>query len=142
MPDNDTPSPQLSPAARRYSVPFMVLLGLTLLLYLFSIPLAYGMLLTGPAAALVGLRALWVTRKDKALAYFRLSMTFGTIVAGFMTVTALGLVVFNGIMTDLSDCMDRAVTRSAADQCEQEYQDSLNNVVEDLYERFGVTTGS
>ncbi|GMA36349.1 MULTISPECIES: hypothetical protein [Demequina] len=142
MPDTETPTPQLSPAVRRYSVPFMVLLGLTLLLYLFSIPLAYGMLLTGPAAAIVGLRALWVTRKDKALAYFRLSMTFGIIVAGFMTVTGLSLVVFNGIVTDLSDCMDRAVTRSAVDQCEADYQDALNDVVEDIYERFGVTTGS
>ncbi|WP_084102246.1 hypothetical protein [Demequina sp. NBRC 110051] len=142
MPDTDTPTPTMPAAARRYSMIFMVLLGITLLLYLFSIPLAYGMLLTGPAAAIVGLRALWVTRKDKAIGYFRLSMTFGIIVAGFMTVTALSLVVFHDIVTELSDCMDRALTRSAVEQCEADYQDSLNGLVEDLYDRFGVTTGS
>lgn len=142
MPDTDTPQPTMPEQARRYTVPFMVLLGITLLLYLFSIPLAYGMLLTGPAAAIVGLRALWVTRKNKEFGYYRLSLTFGIIVAGFMTVTGLSLVVFHDIVTDLSDCMNRAVTRSAADQCEADYQDALNGVVEDLYERFGVTTGS
>lgn len=142
MPDTDTPTPKLPAAARRYTLPFTILLGVTLVLYLLSIPFAYAMLLTGPAAAVVGLRALWATRTHKEIGYFRLSMTFGIIVAGFMTVTGLSLIVFHDIVTDLSECMDRAVTRSAADQCQADYEDALNGVVDDLYERFGVTTGS
>ncbi|WP_152649141.1 hypothetical protein [Demequina flava] len=124
---------------RRNVTWFTIVLGLTVLLYLFSIPLAYGMLITAPVAIFLGARILILSRKEKNAAVFRISVTLGLAIAGFSFLLGVSMVFLGTTITALQDCMERAVTNSAQQRCQTEYEDGLNDRLESVYERFGVT---
>ncbi|MDE0572518.1 hypothetical protein ON058_03720 [Demequina sp. B12] len=140
MADDETPRSAVPDKARKSVTMFMLALGVTVVLYLFSIPLAYGMFVTAPVAIFYGIRILVLTRGEKELGVFRLSITFGLAMAGFAMFVGAGLLLFHDIVTDLSTCMSRAVTHSAVEACNADYEDGLNAKVEEIYERFGLTS--
>ncbi|WP_062076853.1 hypothetical protein [Demequina globuliformis] len=139
MAENETPRPTMPDNVRRSVTWFTVVLGITVVLYLFSIPLSFGMLVTAPIAIVMAIRILILTRKNKAISGFRLSITLGMAMAGFSLLMGVTMVVFQDTIVELQNCMERAVTNSAQAQCEADYEDAINGITEDIYERFGIT---
>ena len=131
---NPIPAP-----ARRDSVIVLALLGVTALLYLLSVPWAFAMILTGPAAAVIAARALYRTRSVANITMFRVWLSIGIVLAGFSVLMAVTFMVFADVVSELRGCMDRAVTQQARAQCEATYQDGVADTVEDFLERFGVS---
>lgn len=136
--DQTTESP-LPPGARSDSRIFMLLLLVTVVLYMLSIPLAFGAILTGPAAAIVGIRALWRSMATPKVATFRYAMVAGVLVSAFATFMGLVLIVFREPVENLQECMARAITTSAEDACEREYTADVEQLADDLLARVGLT---
>lgn len=139
MAEEEKPASKLPPAAQRDSRIFMLLLAASVLLYLMSIPLAFGVIVTGPVAAVFGLLALFRSRSAKGVATFRYAMVAGVLVSGFAALMGLALLVFRGPVEDLQTCLSRAITSSAEEACQREYQDAVDSRTDDLLERIGLT---
>ncbi|WP_062131770.1 hypothetical protein [Demequina aestuarii] len=139
MAEDQTAESPLPPGARRDSRIFMVLLLVTVVLNMLSIPLAFGAVLTGPAAALVGIRALWRSMSTPKVAPFRYAMVAGVLVSAFATFMGLVLIVFREPVENRQECMARAITTSAEDACEREYMAEAEQLVDDLLARVGLT---
>lgn len=131
----ETPQERLPDDVVRLVRIFLVLLAGTAVLYLFSLPLAFGILVTGPVALGIGLKALLQSWRLPGLVSYRLGMIAGMAMAGFATVFALGLVVVREPVMALEQCLDRAITQQARDTCQADYEQSYR----DFLEQFGVT---
>ena len=139
MAEDQTRESRLPPGARRDSGIFMALLAATVLLYMMSIPIAFGVIATGPAAAVFGLRALYRSRSTPQVATFRWAMIAGVLVCGFAAFMGLVLIMFREPVQDLQECMSRAITQSAESACQRDYQEGVDTVVEDTLGRVGLT---
>ena len=127
-------------AARRDTGWFFVALGVTALLYLLSVPWAFGMIATGPLGAFFALRALYRSRSVAGIVGYRVAMTVGAVVSLFSVAMGLTFMIFADVLTDLQDCRERAVTVQAQRTCDAEYQESVRDTVADLLERVGVSS--
>jgi len=130
---------RLPDGARRDSTFFMALLGATVLLYVVSIPLAFGMVATGPAAAFFGIRAVYRSRGAASITAFRYATIAGVLMALFGAFMGVVLMVFHEPVQALRDCMGRALTHSAEAQCQAEYEADVQQLMEDALERMGIT---
>ncbi len=139
MAEDDKRESRLPQAAQRDSRIFMALLAVTVLLYLLSIPLAFGTMLTGPAAAVFGLLALYRARAAEDVTTFRYAMILGVAASGFAAFMGFAMFLFREPVEDLQNCLGRAITTAAEDTCEREYQDGVQTVTDDLLERMGLT---
>lgn len=139
MAEEDKPASKLPPAAQRDSRIFMLLLAVTVLLYVMSIPLAFGVIVTGPVAAVFGLLALFRSHSATGVATFRYAMIAGVLVSGFAALMGVALLVFRGPVEELQTCLSRAITSSAEETCQREYQDNVDTVMDNWLERVGLT---
>lgn len=139
MAEDESQERKLPPNARRDSNIFMMLFALTILLYLLSLPFIFGILLTGPATVFFGIRAIYRSRKVPRMALYRYAIGAGSAAALFAFFTAGAMVMFHGPVSELQNCVSRAITQSAQAQCQRDYIDNVNDVVESTFERFGVT---
>ncbi|GIG54732.1 DUF4199 domain-containing protein [Demequina activiva] len=136
------PEERVSPIpapARRDSQIFLVMLGVTSLLYLLSVPWAFAMILTGPVGAFFGARALYRSRSAPGITVFRVSLGFGILMSLFSVLMAITFAVFSDAVSELRDCNGRAVTQQARAQCEAQYEESVADTVDDVLGRFGVS---
>lgn len=140
MADKELEEGALPVGARRDSGFFLLFFTITIVLYFLSIPLIYGVFLSAPAAAFFAARALWRSRKVAKVASFRVGLGGGIIASGFALLTGFAMIVFHGPVTELQTCTSRAITQTAQAECARNYQDSLEQRMEDVLERFGVTT--
>ena len=131
---NPVPAP-----ARRDSVIMLVLLGVTALLYLVSVPWVFAMIVTGPAGAFFGARALYRSRSASGITMIRVWLSVGIVLALFSVFMAVTFMVFADVVSEMRDCMGRAVTQQARSQCEATYQEGITDTVEEFLERFGVS---
>ncbi|WP_062069819.1 hypothetical protein [Demequina sediminicola] len=138
MDDKEPTRPAVPDNARKYLNGFMLALALTVVLYLFSVPLAYGMFLTAPIAIVLGIIVLIRTNGIKELSAMRLAVVFGLAMSGFAMFVGAGLALFHDTIDELSTCMARAVTNSAVQTCESNYEEGLNDTIDGLYDRFGI----
>ncbi|MFV0634362.1 hypothetical protein [Demequina sp.] len=139
MAEPERPTSPVPAIARRDTSIFLGLLGVTALLYLLSTPLAFGMALTGPAAAVFGARALWKSRQEPGLTGFRLSMAMGILMGMFSLLMAISLTLFHGVLNDYRDCSARAVTSSAQAACDEGYNAGIQDRVTELLEQLGLS---
>lgn len=131
-PPERTPLPD---AVRRNLRLFVVLLILTAVLYLLSIPLAYGVLITSPLAIALGLKALYDTRKEAGFTFHRMAIIVGTLMAGMSILLGLGLVIFRDMVVELDTCLERAVTQQARTACQNTYEERYREVLDGLVDR-------
>ena len=137
---DDTPDEHTLPAgARRDSGFFLLLFAVTIVLYFFSIPLVYGVLLTGPAAGFFAVRALIRSRSVPKITGYRVGLSAGIGVAGLAMLTGFAMIVFHGPVSELQNCSARAITQTAEDQCQRDYQDNIQALMEDTLERLSVS---
>ncbi|MFW7413741.1 hypothetical protein [Demequina sp. SO4-18] len=139
MAEDQTRESRLPPGARRDSGIFMALLAATVLLYMASIPIAFGVIATGPAAAIFGLRALYRSRSTPEVVTFRWAMIAGVLLCGFAAFMGLALVLFREPVQERQDCMARAITQAAESACQREYEEGVERIVQDTFDRAGVT---
>jgi membrane-bound ClpP family serine protease len=125
--------------ARRDSGIFLALLGVTLLLYLLSVPWAFGMIVTGPAAAVFAALALYRSRSVRGITAFRVWLSLGLAFSLFSVIMSVTFMVFAGVLADLRSCTERAVTQQAKTECELEYEEGVTDVVDGWFEPFGVS---
>ncbi|MFN3866793.1 MAG: hypothetical protein ACK4MD_08790, partial [Demequina sp.] len=136
--DKTSESP-LPLGARSDSKIFLLLLAATVVLYMLSIPLAFGVLLTGPAGALVGIRALYRSLSTPRAGSFRFAMVTGVLVSGFATFMGLVLFVAREPVENFQACLTRAITTSAEDACQRQYQEDVEDLADDWLARVGLT---
>ncbi|WP_297081685.1 hypothetical protein [uncultured Demequina sp.] len=126
--------------ARRDTGWFLVVLGITALLYLLSVPWAFAMIATGPLGAFLAARALYRSRRATGIVGYRVAMSAGVVVSLFSVAMGMTFAVFAEVITDFQDCRQRAVTQQAQRTCEAEYQESVRDTIEDLLEQVGLTS--
>lgn len=140
MADDESQKSPLPPGARRDSKFFLLLFGATVVLYLLSLPMIFGVILTGPAAAFFGVRSLWRSRSVSGVLLFRYTMVAGIAASLLAGLTGLAMIVFHEPVSALRDCSARAITQTAQDQCQRDYEEGLSTAVEDMLERFGISS--
>ncbi|MFW2513049.1 hypothetical protein ACNI3K_04665 [Demequina sp. SO4-13] len=139
MAEDQTRESRLPPGARRDSGVFMALLAATVLLYMMSIPIAFGVIGTSIAAAFFGLRALYRSRATSEITTFRWAMSSGVVLCGFAAFMGLTLVLFREPVQERQDCMARALTQAAESACDREYEEGVEQTVQDAFDRVGIT---
>ncbi|WP_084038353.1 hypothetical protein [Demequina sp. NBRC 110053] len=139
---DDGPGTGIPPEARRDLRIFVVLMGLTVLLYALAAPWAYAMIVTGPVAAAFGALALWRSRRAKGLVGFRVSVAVGIGLSLFSALVAVSFMMFAAVLADYSGCMERAVSQEAQNACQADYEQGINDRLESLLERFEVSETS
>lgn len=139
MADQEPEQGALPAGARRDSGFFLLMFAITIVLYFLSIPLIFGVFLSAPAAAFFACRALWRSRSVPKVAGFRVGLIGGTLASGFALLTGMAMIVFYEPVSQLQTCTSRAITQTATDQCQRNYQEDLNQLMEETFERFGVT---
>lgn len=133
--------PSIIPAsARRETWWFLGALGATAVLYLLPTPFTYGMILTGPAAAVLGAVALLRSRAQSGVVAYRVWVGIGMLMGLFSAVAGVTTIVFADVLSEYQSCLDRAVTQQAQDRCNDDYRDGVESVFEDLLERAGVSS--
>ncbi len=132
MADDERPKSPLPPGARRDSKIFLMLFGATVLLYLLSLPLIFGVILTGPVAAFFAVRSLWRSRSVAGVLMFRYTMIAGTAAVLFAALTGVAMIFFHEPVRALQECNSRAITQTAQDQCQRDYQEGIEDVLNDL----------
>lgn len=137
MADQETTEGLLPKGARRDSGFFLLFFAITIVLYFLSIPLIFGVFLSAPAAVFFALRAVWRSRKVSKVMSFRIGLIGGAVACGFAMLTGFAMIVFHGPVTELQNCMSRALTQTAQNQCQRDYQDNLEQQMEDILDRFG-----
>lgn len=140
MADKEPQESALPAGARRDSGFFLLAFAITIVLYFLSIPLIYGVFVSAPAAAFFAGRALWRSRQVPKIASFRVGLIGGAVASGFALLTGVAMIVFHEPVTELQTCSARAITQTAADKCQRDYQKNLEELMEETFERFGVTT--
>lgn len=139
MADKETDEGVLPAGARRDSGFFLLMFTITIVLYFLSIPLIYGVFLSAPAAAFFATRAIWRSRKVSKVTSFRVGLIGGIVASGFAVLTGFAMIVFHGPVSELQNCTSRAITQTAQNECERNYQDNLEQHMDNIFERFGVT---
>jgi len=114
----------------------LVLLGATMLTWVFGVPIVLVALVTGPAAAAFAISALIRSRGLKGVFAMRIWLWVAVGVGALSTVTAAGVLILREPLAQLSDCNARAITETAKRQCVVDYEQAY----QDLLERYGVTT--
>lgn len=125
--------------ARRDSLIVLVLLGVTAFLYLLQVPWAFAMIVTGPAAAAIAVRALVRSWNAPGVTMFRVWLGIGIMLGLMSAFMGLTFMLFADVITQLSDCNNRAVTQQARAQCEAEYDEGVRTTIENVLERAGLT---
>lgn len=138
MADKETSESPLPAGARRDSGFFLLFFAVTIVLYFLSIPLIFGVLATAPAAAFFAFRALYRSRKVSNIMSFRIGLAGGALVCGFAMMTGFAMIVFHGPVSELRECSARAITQTAQAQCQRDYEENLQALLEDTFARFGV----
>lgn len=130
----------LSKNARRDSGFFLLFFTITIILYFMSIPLIYGVFLSAPTAAFFAARAIWRSRKIPGTASFQVGLVGGIIASGFAVLTGFAMMIFHGPVSELQTCAARAITQTATTECQRDYQANIEQRMEDIFQRFGLTT--
>ena len=139
MADEKSEEHPLPAGARRDSGIFLLLFAVTILLYFLSIPLIFGVIATGPAAAFFAIRAVYRSRKVPKVTSFRVGLLSGALVSFFALFTGLAMVIFYEPVAELQACNTRAITQTATDQCQRDYQNNIEQLMEDWLEQLGAT---
>lgn len=140
MADQDPQEGALPAGARRDSGIFLLLFLVTIVLYFLSIPLIFGVIATGPLAAFFAIRALFRSRGVAKVASFRVGLIGGAVACMFAMLTGLAMTIFHGPVSELQNCAARAITQTAQAQCERDYQQNIEQLMEDWLERVGATS--
>ncbi|WP_430868429.1 hypothetical protein [Demequina aurantiaca] len=135
MTDASKQPPEASPRARRYIQLFMGFLLLTLLLYFLSIPFLYFTWISAPATIVFAILALVASRTRTGITGLRVGLSLGIAMSCLAMLLALGTFFFQDSFIALRDCQARALTISAQQQC----QDDYDAAYEKELEKFGVT---
>ncbi|WP_084105007.1 hypothetical protein [Demequina sp. NBRC 110056] len=138
--DGDEPqrSGPIPAEARRATAIFLAMLGVTVLLYALAAPWAYAMIVTGPVGAAFGALALWRSRRLPGLFGYRLSVSIGVVMSLFSVLIAMSFMIFAGVLSDYGSCMERAVSQQAQATCQSDYEQGLNDRVQDILDRLAV----
>jgi len=123
------------PDAVRTNMRYMMLLLLvSIVAYVFSVPMVFLALLTAPAAVLFGVLALVGTRGHANMTGVRISVSFGFLLAGIAMMAALGSLVLYDLLQAQRECEARALTPIAQRACDAEWDEGYR----ELLERYGV----
>ncbi|WP_062200858.1 hypothetical protein [Demequina salsinemoris] len=134
MPDPDpSTQPPLTPAARWSRALGFLVLGLAMLL-LLGFPWTLGALVIGPVTALVGIVVLAARGSGDLGTWARANAVIGVIIGAFGGMSAIGMLILFEPLSDLDACQSRAITTSASQQCQTEFDQAY----EDLLSRYGV----
>lgn len=127
--------PETARRASRFVLHFTLLLLAALVTTSLPLPWQLGSLgfaIAGLVVGLVGLRRVWRTGLRESFAPL---MLFGLVFALLMTLSRSAMLMFWSVQMARQDCLDHAVTIDAREQCEADYQRSLNDRIEQLMDR-------
>ncbi len=137
-PDPRTQTP-LSPALRWSRALGVLVLGLAMLL-LLGFPWTLGALVLGPVTTIVGIVVLVAKGSADLGTWARANAVIGVVLGAFSGMSAVGMLILFEPLTELDSCRARAITTSAEDACQADFDQAY----EDLLSRYGVelpTTG-
>lgn len=101
-----------------------------MVVYFLSVPLIYFTFLTAPATITFGILALVFSRHTAGLGGLRIGIAMGIALALLSILLALATLVFQDMFTDLTDCQSRAITITAQEQCQAEFDKGYNEQLE------------
>lgn len=101
-----------------------------MVVYFLSVPLIYFTFLTAPATITFGILALVFSRHTAGLGGLRIGIAMGIALALLSILLALATLVFQDMFTDLTDCQSRAITITAQEQCQAEFDKAYNEQLE------------
>jgi hypothetical protein len=112
----------------------MLLLVVSIVAYVFSVPVVFLALITGPAAVVFGVLALVGTRGHRNMTGVRVSVSFGFVLAGISMMAALGSLLLYDLILEQRECEARALTPIAQRACDAAWEEGYA----ELLERYGV----
>lgn len=131
-----TNRPPLPPRLVRDTRWTLVLLGATMITWLFGVPVVLLALVTGPAAAAFAIAGLIHSRGVRGIQATLVWLWIAIGVGGLSTLTAGGVLVLREPLAQLTTCNAQAITETAKRQCMLDYERAYR----DLLARYGVTT--
>lgn len=142
MTPTSTPErPALPKALRRDSLWTFALLGVSALLWMVELPVAFLVLLTGPAAIAFAASALINSRGVDAVGGIRVWLWVSMAMGGMILLGGLNLVLTYGPTERYQACLDRAITETAKRECLVQYEKERQELL-DRYSQYGrVTSG-
>lgn len=120
---------------RRYTRWMMAAILVTIVLYVFNLPVSLASLVTAPAAFVLGILILVATMGHDRMGGIRVSAIAGMVLAMFAGLIALGSLVLYDVLIDLRECEARALTQTAKRECAVAYEEGYRGLLED----YGVT---
>lgn len=129
------PDPERVALVARHARTFAALLLAAVLTATFPVPWQVASLAFTVLALVVGLRALVLAFRGRVRGPMSAMLAGGVAVAAFWLVTSLGMTLLWPAYLDRQECLAGALTVTARHQCENQFQDSLQDRLKNLQER-------
>ncbi len=132
-----TPRPEtpLTPAQRWTRSLAVLVVGLALLL-LLNFPWTLGALLLGPITAVAGIVVLASRGSSELTTWARANAVVAIVLGVIATTNAAAMLMLLGPYSEYTDCQSRAITTSAEQACQAEFEQATNEMTDDLLERY------
>ncbi|MDN4471600.1 hypothetical protein [Demequina zhanjiangensis] len=126
-----TPRTETPPTpAQRWTRSLAVLVvGLALLL-LLGFPWTLGALLLGPLTAIAGIVVLASRGSSELTSWARVNAIVAIVLGVFSTMSAAGMLFLMGPLNDLAECQSRAITTSAEEACQAEFDEAYQEILD------------
>lgn len=139
MAPTTTERPALPKTLRRASMWTLIMLAVTALAWALGMPYEFAVLATGPATIIFAIYALISSKGVEAASGIRVWLWIAIGVGVITLVAGLGLILMRGPIERLEACLGRSITETARTECEVQYQEDYQQLLE-RYSDYGSLT--
>ena len=136
MPPTATDRPSLPKALRRDSLWTLALLAITAFAWSSELPGSLLVLVTGPATIIFAISALTNARGVEAAASIRMWLWIAMGVGAMSLLAGVSLILLRGPIEERQACNARAITETAKNECEAQFEKDSAELVE-RYRNYG-----